>query len=118
MAEGPIQALEVEAITFVATYLKNNETEIETALGPIEISLVNGAIKIADQAFAKLPFGVGALLDGLLAQYSSQLPGDLNQYVGEGLTLLVNYLTALAASISGGTTTVVTTSAPKPTAET
>jgi hypothetical protein len=95
-----LQTAELAVLNFVIGYLKTNASQLEAELGPIETQLINNGIKIADAWFAKLPLGLGGLLNGLLEGYAGQLPGDINQYVGVGITYVVNYLTALAAHIS------------------
>jgi hypothetical protein len=95
-----VQQAEVAAIDFAVNFLTTNATQLEADLGPLETQLVNGGIKIADAWFAKLPMGLGGLLNGLLEGYANQLPGDINQYVGVGITYAITYLKALAAHIS------------------
>lgn len=100
---SPIQAAEVAVIEFAASQLQANEAAIEADLGPVEVVAVNDGIKLADEAFAKLPAGLGALADALFNQYSSKYftPAELNVFVGIGLSKAVAFLNALAAKIKG-----------------
>ena len=95
-----VQEAEVAAINFAINLIKTNESTWEAELGPIETQLINNGIKFADGFFAKLPLGLGGLLNGLLEGYAGTLEGDLSQYVGVGITFVESYLTALAAHIS------------------
>src|SRR6202451_4605016 len=64
------QQLEVNAIKGVASFIQSDEANLEQELGPIEVVAVNGAIKIVDAAFAKLPSAVAAMLDAAFAMAS------------------------------------------------
>ena len=98
----PIQAAEVAVIKFVANELQTNEAAIEADLGPVEVVVVNDGIKLADEAFAKLPFGTAALVDALFNQYASKYftPAELNVFVGIGLSKAVAFFNDLAAKLS------------------
>ena len=74
-----------------AALLEEYKPEIEAATGPIVLNVVNGAVKIADGVFNKLPLGLGALLDAALA--GDRSPGSTNPtfrpYEGQETSTLV-----------------------------
>lgn len=97
-----IQAGEAAVATALADFLETNESTIETQLGPVEIVIENGAVKVADGWFAKLPLGIGALVDSYFAKYAAEIPDFATKYVGIGLDKLVGALRAFAAHVTPG----------------
>jgi hypothetical protein len=96
-----LKQLEAEGLLFVANSLQANEAAIEAALGPVEVVAIADGIKLADEAFAKLPLGIGALVDAAFAQYAKQFtPAELNGFVGQGLNFVVSYLKAAADKVA------------------
>jgi hypothetical protein len=91
-----ITSSEKAILLFVAGELTNNKAGIEAVTGPIVLNVVNGALKVAAAAFAKLPFGMGGLIDAALASYVAQYTDNLATYEGQGIDALALMLTKIA----------------------
>lgn len=95
----PLQTIEAAVLNDAANVIIANEAAIVADLGPIEVTVINDALHVADAAFAKLPFGLGGLIDSALASYATTEEANLPQYTTNGLTGVANYLKAVAAKI-------------------
>ncbi|HEX4014331.1 MAG TPA: hypothetical protein VHX17_10660 [Candidatus Cybelea sp.] len=94
-----LKSIEQAVLLFVANELETEKAAIEAFTGPIVLNVVNGAVKIADGVFAKLPLGIGAVLDAALAGYVKQYEPDLSQYEGQGIDALSALLKKIAAGL-------------------
>jgi len=88
---------EATALTGLADFLETNAATLEADLGPFEVVLINDAVKLGDPIWAKLPFGLGGLIDAAFAKYAPLLEGGINQFVGQGVAAVVAFLRAAAA---------------------
>jgi len=88
---------EATALTGLADFLETNAANLEADLGPFETTLIEDAIKLGDPIWAKLPFGIGGLIDAAFAKYAPLLEGGINQYVGQGINYVIAFLRAAAA---------------------
>jgi hypothetical protein len=96
-----IKQVEAELLKEGATLLETYKAEIEAATGPVVLEVVNGAVKVADGVFNKLPFGLGGLLDNALAGYVSEYQPQLPTLEGKGIDDLAALLNSIASKISG-----------------
>lgn len=94
-----VQDAEVAGIDFSVNFLTNQGPALETELGPLELQLIDGGIKIADAWFNKLGPALGGMLNGLLEGYAGKLPAELNSLVDKGREGLIDYLGQLRAHI-------------------
>jgi len=88
---------EATGLTGLADFLETNEASLEADLGPFEVVLIDDAIKLGDPIWAKLPFGIGGMIDAAFAKYAPLLEGGINQYVGQGFGVVIAFLRAAAA---------------------
>lgn len=94
-----LKQLEAQALNYVAGLLESNKATIEKyATGPV-LTVVNGAVKIADGVFSQLPFGIGALLDAALSKYVSTYESDISKYEGQGVDALAALLEKIATGL-------------------
>jgi hypothetical protein len=91
---------EAAVLTFLADMLDNNAATIEADLGPVEVVAVGDFIKLTDPIWAKLPFGIGGLIDAAFAKYSPILVTTLSTYVGTGIVNVIAFLRAAAAHVA------------------
>jgi hypothetical protein len=96
-----IKQVEAELLTEGASLLEQYKPAIEAATGPVILNVVNGAVKIAEGVFDKLPFGLGGLLDNALAGYVSEYEPELPTLEGKGIDELAALLKSIASKISG-----------------
>jgi hypothetical protein len=94
-----LQNLEAEALNWAAGELETYKSQIEAIGGPAVLTVVNGAVKVADSVFNGLPFGIGGLIDQALANYQSKIDGNVNAYIGAGVDDLAKLLEQIATKL-------------------
>lgn len=102
--------LQVELIVIATaiSILQSQGAAIEAAIGPFLVTVENGVPKIANEIFAKLPLGIGVILNGLFTSYWSGVEADITQYENSGLAFVITWLQNLQSKLKGGSI------APKP----
>jgi hypothetical protein len=95
-----LNQVEAAILNGAADAIVTYEPQIVSALGGVEVDVINGALHVADEAFAKLPFGMGGLIDAALANYATTVEANLPQYTTNGLNGVAAYLKAVAAKLS------------------
>lgn len=94
-----LNALEAAALDWVAGQLEAQKAGIEAVTGPFVLEAANAGLKVADAAFANLPFGFGAIIDAALAKYVSMYTSNIAQYEGQGIDALAALLRQIASSL-------------------
>jgi hypothetical protein len=99
-APSEITTLEIAALKGVATILTNEAGEIETLLGPVNVTVAADIENLATQAETKLGPIAGPILKTVLAQFAPQLETELASVEGQGIAALAAAANNLAAKLA------------------
>ncbi|MDE2101371.1 MAG: hypothetical protein KGL39_29255 [Patescibacteria group bacterium] len=92
--------IEAAALNAFAAFLVADESGVIAALGPVNLVVENGVIKLADEAAAALPVFVRAEVDALINAYGPQLAEFVPKEEAFGIVDLANAAKALAARLA------------------